>query len=559
MASKADPLPLQSSFISELIASTQELIGLKREDGIHLHVRTFSEKGAVILLPRNRKLFEEKLLQFLPPPDDCSKSTLDRKVFNFGEKFRGELVTALNQKLPQTDVKHYNLLYNKRVCGLIAHLQTNGLMTACVEQLAYLESNRQTETTDNHIVLVNLGCIEDAVMSQELMSSLRKCPTKVTTETRAKEHTRMAHTLDGFRNRSLSLALRNLIGLTASSVTLLDNYEWELELEGIGRQTELIYKRCENLGFLVGEGSKIVFKELDEQFCAPKNLPKQDLRKILITTDDGEFSKEILLASLVFLILKVNNLHESERIILFFREKMRALVFRSLHLLSRTGYIKSCIDILTHSNCACAHADFTADMNSRRDYLHKVLVERLEGDSTVDLVSKVKEICENTTKFELLSLPASHVVRLVTCDKVGTHYSMFLLYNYARITQILNKFQHLTAIGVYGHLPEVNNIDFTLLELPTEWSLFVKYVLMFPDLLKEHSTTLQPNSISNICRFLISLSQDFSTYYSKTKILVQSGAHLYPKVYARIHLVTSLRRVMDVCFRVLEIKPPHQL
>ena len=561
MASNSDPFPPQS-LISELLASTQALLGFEKGDGVQFNVKPFSEKGAVILLPRNRRKLEEKLLQLLPLPDN--KSTLDCKVFNFSEKFRGELVTILNQKLPLMSVRHYDLVYSNKICALIAHLQVNGLVTSCVEQLAHFEVNNQIGTKDKQIAVINLSCIEEAITKRELLSSLKKSPITTTPETRAIEPTCMLPTLDGFHSKSMGVALRNLIRLTASSVTLIDSFEWKLKLEEIRDQTEIIYQKCENSGLLVGEGnvSKIVVEKLNEELeCTLKNHPKQDLREVLIMTGDG-FSKEILLASLIVSILRINNLHESERVILFFRQKLRELVFRSLHLLYGLDYLKSCIDVLTHSNCDSTNSDFTADMNLRRDYLHKVLVERLEGDCLVDnkdLASKAKELCENTTKFELLSLSGSQVIKLVTSDKVGSHYSMFLLYNYARIAQILNKFQHLTATGVYGHLPEVKNTDFNLLELPTEWSLLVKYVLIFPDFLREHSAAPQLNSISSICRFLISLSQDFSSYYSKTKILLQSAAHLYPRVYARVHLVASLRRVMDICFRILEIKPPHQL
>ena len=558
MASNADPFPLKS-FLSTLLTSTQDLLGYERGEGVQFQVKPFWAKGAVILLPRNRKQLEEKLSELLPKTDDIA--ALECKLFNFSEKFRAELVTVLNQKLPQTYVHHFDILYDKKSCALLAQLQTDEVMSSCMEQLVYFEVNKQIGAGDKQIALINLGCVEDALTRQELLS-LQKTPPAITTfETRETESACTVPTLERFRNGSLCLAVRNLMRLTASSVTLVDSFEWSLELERIREMTELIYQRCRDSGLLVGggEGYRIVFEDkLNEQLeCALTNHPKQHLRQVQLVTGEGEFSKEILLASLIVSILRNNDLQESERVVLFSRHKLRDLVFRSLHILYGIGLLKSRIDILTHSNCDSI-SDFTADLSSRRDYLHGALVERSEGEKR-DLASKARALCENTTKFELLSLQGRHEVRLVTSDKLGSHHSMFLLYNYARIAQLLDKFQHLSAAGVYGHLPALNSIDFSLLELSTEWSLFVKYVLLFPDFLQQHSDAPQLNSISNICRFLICLSQDFSTYYSKTKILVQSGPHLYPRVYARVHLVTSLRRVMDICFRILEITPPHQL
>ena len=199
----------------------------------------------------------------------------------------------------------------------------------------------------------------------------------------------------------------------------------------------------------------------------------------------------------------------------------------------------------------------TQVLEARRGYFHETLMER-EISGEICLIEKAGLLCDCTTKLELLSQPANHELKLISTDKIGTHSSMFVLYNYARITQILNKFQQLTSSGEYDILPHLSETDLNLLQLPTEWSILVRYIISFPDLLNDSSDIIQHKSISKICQFLISLSQDFSNYYSKIKIL-QSGTHLQPKLFARIHFISSLKRVMEICFLIFDIKPTHQL
>ncbi|KAI6651624.1 DALR anticodon-binding domain-containing protein 3-like [Oopsacas minuta] len=535
MACRVDSDPVQSPFIlTELITIIQDILGFDREEDKQLYVKTSSDKGAVIFIPKIRKHLEQKLLELLPPPDNNSK---DYQVFNFCEKYLEELIKTVNQKLPQKYIHHFDLIYNKKLCAITAHLHINELVSECMKQLTYLDHDKTSIPQDN-FVIINICCIE---LGQEIHTC----------------------TLDGYRNNLFCLAMRNLLRLTGNSAVFLDSCEYRLDLKRVRRQAEHIYKRCQDTGSLLEGESKIVVQSLHAKLkYTSKSYQTQNQYQIQLRDRYGRYSLKIMLASIILLMFKATELQDTVRIVLYFSHKLRDLVLKSLHILYSLELINSSVDIITHSDTLSTHSEYTALMESRRDYLHKTLLERVEGEYSADntsLVEKARKLCESTTKLDLLSQTVKHEIKLVSNDKIGTHFSMFVLYNYARMTQILYRFQQLREEGVYGALPQVSHPDFNLLELPNEWSIFVKYILLFPDLLKESSNILQHNSISNICNFLVSLTQHFSTYYSKTKILTQSGAHLHPKVFARIQLISSLKRVMEICFRILEISPLHQL
>ena len=521
---------LPPSFLTELITATQAILGYETGEGTQLYAKPGADAGVVILIPKKRKLMEQMLLNLRVRQDNHCQ------VFNLCEKCRNESVDTLNKNLSHKYIHHYDLLYDSNTCGLIIHLHMNEAVMSCVEQLNYFK--HELILTDLVTVILNLRAIEHMVMSEGIS-------------------TYKSDTLDGYKDNSFCLAVRNLLRYTGTSVVYVDSCEMNSHLEGVMQEAGLIYKRCEEMELLVAGGeSKMKSHKLDYKPRDVANQQKNNLYQIPLKCCAGRYSKELILSSLILLILRTNKQLDTNRIVLYVSRKLKDLVTRSLHILYALECIHGSVEIVvspTHSV-----TDLTAVLESRRDYFHGTLLEREISGGENSLVEKAGLLCASTTKLEVLSLPANHEIKFVSNDKIGTHCSMFVLYNYARITQILNKFQQLTSNGEYDILPHVSETNFNLLQLPAEWLILVRYIISFPDLLNESSNIIQHKSISKICQFLISLTQDFSNYYSKIKIL-QSGTHLQPKLFARLHFISSLKRVMEICFLILDIKPPHQL
>ena len=521
---------LPPSVITELITTTQAILRYETGEGIQLYAKPGADAGVVMFIPKNRKLLEQKLLNLRVLQDNHCKA------FNLCEKCRSELVNTLNKKLSHKYIHHYDLLYNSNHCGLVTHLYTNEVVTSCVEQLNCFKHERIT--TDPCTVIINLRAIENMVLGEERRAD-------------------RSGTLDGYKDNSFCLAVRNLLKCTGASVVYVDSCEVNSDLEGVMEEAGLIYKRYEEMEMLVAGGeSKMKFQKLHSKLRDVANQQTQDVYEIPFKCTVGRYSKEVILSSLILLILRTNKQQDTNRIVLYLSHKLKELVVRSLHILYVLEYIHSSIEIVVSSTHN--HTDLTAVLESRRDYFHETLVERDISGGEISFAEKAGLLCDCTTKLEVLSQPSNHEIKLISSDKIGTHCSMFVLYNYARITQILNKFQQLTSSGEYCTLPHVSETNFNLLQLPTEWSILVRYIISFPNLLNESSNIIQHKSISKICQFLFYLSQDFSNYYSKVKILL-SGTHLQPKLFARIHFISSLKRVMGICFLILDIKPPHQL
>jgi arginyl-tRNA synthetase len=168
------------------------------------------------------------------------------------------------------------------------------------------------------------------------------------------------------------------------------------------------------------------------------------------------------------------------------------------------------------------------------------LKEQYFQETTAQRRSLSNEICEANVKlltlcsitFDLLKVSHSSDIRLNTNNFVNEHDSSFLLYNCARISTILKKFNYLVAQGIYPNLPEIETVNFEEdLKNELEKRLCNEFLFKFEDQLKELKSNLIDNSanlveklqikfnIHKLCRFLFDFSKLFSSYYSKVKVL----------------------------------------
>ncbi|XP_022353488.1 DALR anticodon-binding domain-containing protein 3 isoform X2 [Enhydra lutris kenyoni] len=169
-----------------------------------------------------------------------------------------------------------------------------------------------------------------------------------------------------------------------------------------------------------------------------------------------------------------------------------------------------------------------------------------------------------TIKFEMLSTAPQSQLLLALADgsisTKGTKSGTFVMYNCARLATLFEGYKHSTEQGLYPAFPPVSSLDFSLLQdevsvvlgswapvggwdLPSqrpspplppqgEWLLLFNGVLPFPELLSQtaalacaapglHATA----RTEMMCKFLVQLSMDFSSYYNRVHILGVSTQH----------------------------------
>ncbi|XP_017878127.1 DALR anticodon-binding domain-containing protein 3 isoform X2 [Ceratina calcarata] len=178
----------------------------------------------------------------------------------------------------------------------------------------------------------------------------------------------------------------------------------------------------------------------------------------------------------------------------------------------------------------------------------------------------LKNLANAAVTFELLSVKPSHPV-FIGCgnfatDKATTNTkgASFILYNAARISAIIEKYNDKVSRGEYPNLPHINNIDFSLLNQEDEWEIvynfIIRYQLMIKDCLRYEPFQTCPQAI---CIFLIRLCSKFSIYYRKTRILIEAYDHLIPTMTARLYMLHALQVVLRNALAILDIHPVSRM
>lgn len=100
----------------------------------------------------------------------------------------------------------------------------------------------------------------------------------------------------------------------------------------------------------------------------------------------------------------------------------------------------------------------------------------------------------------------------------------FILYNCARLETLLRTFKSRCDSKYYGVLPDLNNVDFSLLKEEEEWELFFVFVLQFQSMVKNVIGDIGSGiiRIHLLCKFITNLSNLFSGYYRRVRILTVS-------------------------------------
>ncbi|KXJ19917.1 DALR anticodon-binding domain-containing protein 3 [Exaiptasia diaphana] len=143
----------------------------------------------------------------------------------------------------------------------------------------------------------------------------------------------------------------------------------------------------------------------------------------------------------------------------------------------------------------------------------------------------------------------------------------FIMYNCARLAKLFHHYEESVQQGHYPPLPQIDEVDFSLLREKDEWKLLVCYVMQYPavvrdalnDLLSPTHDSIVTVNINKMCCFLLDLCKDFSSYYGRTHVLGEPRPHLFPSMFARLYLLKAIQQVFHNCLALMDIQPLTQM
>ncbi|XP_029579313.1 DALR anticodon-binding domain-containing protein 3-like isoform X1 [Salmo trutta] len=190
-------------------------------------------------------------------------------------------------------------------------------------------------------------------------------------------------------------------------------------------------------------------------------------------------------------------------------------------------------------------------------------------DQTLDDIIKV--MTSATVRFELLSTVHTSPVTLDvqregSVSTKGPRGGVFVMYNCARLHTLFDSYERVVEKGLYPEIPEGSQLDFSALKEEGEWLLLFNYLIPFSELLDQTGQTLECDGgarvnlkTEQICKFLVSLSKDFSSYYNRVHVLGEPLPHLFNQMFCRLQLLRALRELYHSALDTLHLPPIPQL
>ncbi|KAM6413815.1 DALR anticodon-binding domain-containing protein 3 [Rhynochetos jubatus] len=173
-------------------------------------------------------------------------------------------------------------------------------------------------------------------------------------------------------------------------------------------------------------------------------------------------------------------------------------------------------------------------------------------------------------RFELLSTAHRSQITLDLEDSSistkGTRSGAFVMYNCARLATLFDTYQRAVERGTYPPLPPASELNFACLREEGEWLLLFNYLLPFPEVLQQAAQLPPPSkgiritaNTETLCKFLIQLSMDFSSYYNRVHVLGEPFPHLFDQMFARLRLLGAVRDVFHSALAMLHLPPLSQI
>ncbi|CAG03263.1 unnamed protein product, partial [Tetraodon nigroviridis] len=145
----------------------------------------------------------------------------------------------------------------------------------------------------------------------------------------------------------------------------------------------------------------------------------------------------------------------------------------------------------------------------------------------------------------------------------GPRGGVFVMYNCARLHTLFDSYERGVENGVYPEIPEGSQLDFSALKEEGEWLLLFNYLIPFSELLDQSGQALDCEGggarvnikAEQMCRFLVSLSKDFSSYYNRVHVLGEPLPHLFNQMFCRLFLLRALRELYHSALDTLNLPP----
>ncbi|CAN9515741.1 unnamed protein product [Ophioblennius macclurei] len=195
--------------------------------------------------------------------------------------------------------------------------------------------------------------------------------------------------------------------------------------------------------------------------------------------------------------------------------------------------------------------------------------DQVEGQTWDDII---KVMTSATVRFELLSTVHTSPVTLDVqreggISTKGPRGGVFVMYNCARLHTLFDSYQRGVEKGLYPEIPEGSQLDFSALKEEGEWLLLFNYLIPFAELLDQSGQALDGEGggarvnikTEQICKFLVSLSKDFSSYYNRVHVLGEPLPHLFNQMFCRLYLLRALRELYHSALDSLNLPPIRQL
>ncbi|XP_077571648.1 DALR anticodon-binding domain-containing protein 3 [Stigmatopora nigra] len=195
--------------------------------------------------------------------------------------------------------------------------------------------------------------------------------------------------------------------------------------------------------------------------------------------------------------------------------------------------------------------------------------DQVEGQTWDDII---RVMSSATIRFELLSTVHTSPVTLDVqteggVSTKGPRGGVFVMYNCARLHTLFDSYDRGVEKGLYPEIPDSSELDFSALKEEGEWLLLFNYLIPFSELLDQSGQALDSEGAGarvslkteQICKFLVSLSKDFSSYYNRVHVLGEPLPHLFNQMFCRLYLLRALRELYHSALETLNLPPIRQL
>lgn len=168
-------------------------------------------------------------------------------------------------------------------------------------------------------------------------------------------------------------------------------------------------------------------------------------------------------------------------------------------------------------------------------------------------LSDVDRATSAELQFQMLSGSVGQPVAIQTdCQNSD---SSFVLYNYARIVQLINSFKKSVSKNEYPPIPD--EVDYSVLIEMEEWEIFINFILLYQETIasitqEDHKGIFRLNKV---CQLLVGLAKAFSRYYNRVRILREPLSHFLPTIFARMNLLKAILMTFDHALKLLDISP----